>query len=111
MEFRQIDEGFAVAGQISEADIPAIAAAGFKTLICNRPDSEEGAVPHDRIEIAARGAGLEFGFIPVVSGAVTIDNVTEMSKALDAFPQPVLAYCRSGARCTNLYGLVQQMKG
>ena len=31
--------------------------------------------------------------------------------ALDGAQAPVLAYCRSGARCTNLFGLVQQMKG
>lgn len=111
MQFRQIDEGFAVAGQISAGDVQAIADAGFKSLICNRPDAEPGAVPHDAIEQAARDAGLEFRFIPVAGSGITQGNVTEMAGALDGLPRPVLAYCRSGARCMNLYMLVNQMRG
>lgn len=111
MEIRQIDDGFAVAGQISAADIATIAGYGFKTLISNRPDAEAGAVPHDGIRAAAEAAGLKFLYIPVVSGAITQDNVTEMAAALSDAEQPVLAYCRSGARCANLYGFVQAMNG
>jgi uncharacterized protein (TIGR01244 family) len=42
---------------------------------------------------------------------VTQDNVSDMAAALAALPRPVLAYCRTGGRCTNLYGLVQQTAG
>ncbi|PSM18656.1 MULTISPECIES: TIGR01244 family sulfur transferase [Nitratireductor] len=111
MEIRQINQDFAVAGQIGAEHVQAIADAGFKSVVCNRPDSEEGAVPHDEVEAAVRAAGLEFRFIPVVSGAVTQDNVSEMAAALSALPRPVLAYCRTGGRCMNLYGLVQQTAG
>jgi len=68
-------------------------------------------VPHDNIRKAAERAGLNFVYIPVVSGAITADNVRDMKSALDQAQAPVLAYCRSGGRCTNLFGLVQQMKG
>ncbi len=108
MDIRQINDDFAVTGQISADHVQAIADAGFKSLVCNRPDSEDGAVPHDGIEAAAKSAGLEFRFIPVVSGAITEDDVREMGSALQTLPKPVLAYCRTGGRCTNLYGLVQQ---
>ncbi|MVA99533.1 TIGR01244 family phosphatase [Nitratireductor sp. CAU 1489] len=111
MEIRQINQDFAVAGQIGAEHIQAIADAGFKSVVCNRPDTEDGAVPHAEVEAAVRAAGLEFRFIPVVSGAVTEDNVSEMSAALATLPRPVLAYCRTGGRCTNLYGLVQQTAG
>ena len=108
MEIRQITEDYSVAPQIGVEHVPLIKAAGFRSIISNRPDSEDGAVPHDAIEAAAREAGLEFRFIPVVSGQITQANVDDQAAALAALPRPVLAYCRSGARCTNLFGLVQQ---
>ena len=111
MDLRQITEDYAVAGQIGAGDIAAIKQAGFRSVIANRPDAEDGAVPHDDIERAARAAGLEFRYIPVVSGQLTQDNVDEQARALAEMPKPVLAYCRSGARCTNLYMLVRQQHG
>lgn len=108
MEIRNINDDIAVAPQIGPEDVQAIADAGFRSIVCNRPDSEDGAVPHDRVEAAAKAAGLEFRFIPVVSGAITDENVRDMSAALKSLPTPVLAYCRTGGRCMNLYGLVQQ---
>jgi len=111
MEIRRVNEDFAVTGQIAPVQVGEIANAGFKSIVCNRPDTEDGAIPHDAVEEAARAAGLEFRFLPVVSGAITEDNVKDMAAILEALPRPVLAYCRSGARCLNLYGLVQQTKG
>jgi uncharacterized protein (TIGR01244 family) len=111
MEIRPIADGFSVTGQITVDDVKTIADAGYRTLISNRPDSEDGAVPHDDIRKVAEAAGLTFAYIPVVSGAMTADNVRDMAAALDEAEAPVLAYCRSGTRCTNLFGLVQQMKG
>jgi uncharacterized protein (TIGR01244 family) len=111
VEIRQITEDYSVAPQIEAADVAAIKAAGFKSIISNRPDAEDGAVPHGEIEAAARAAGLEFRYIPVISGQMTGENVTDQAAALESLPSPVLAYCRSGTRCTNLFGLVQQARG
>ncbi len=111
MDIRQITPDYSVAPQIGLDDVAAIQAAGFRSVISNRPDTEDGAVPHDAVEEAVKAAGLEFRYIPVISGQVTEDNVRDQADALDTLPKPVLAYCRSGARCTNLYMLVQQFKG
>lgn len=112
MDIRQVTEDYAVAGQLTADDVPAIAAAGFRTLICNRPDDEQpGQPPASEIEAAAKANGLEYRFIPVVSGQLTQQDVSEMAKALDEVPGPILAYCRSGARSTNLYMLAKQMRG
>lgn len=110
MEYRQITDDYAVAGQIGPHDIPAIKAAGFKTVICNRPDAEDGAVPHVSVERAVKAAGLKFRYIPVISGAITPENVQEQAEALADLEAPVFAYCRSGARCTNLFMMVQQAR-
>lgn len=107
MEARMIADGFAVAGQIGIEHVQAIANYGFKSLICNRPDHEEGAVAHDAIEAAALQAGMQFHFLPVVSGAITAENAAEMARIIRSAPKPILAYCRTGGRCTNLFALAQ----
>lgn len=109
MEIRQITESYSVSPQISAADVPAIKQAGFKSVICNRPDSEHpGEAPADAVQKAAEEAGLAFRYIPVVSGAITPQNVADQAAALEALDGPVLAYCRSGARCTNLFAAMNQ---
>lgn len=111
MQYRQIAEDYAVSPQIRAEDIPLIKEAGFRSVICNRPDGEDPGQPSaDEIRAAAEAAGLEFRWVPVISGQMTPENVEEQAKALDELPGPVFAYCRSGTRCTNLYAGVTQMK-
>lgn len=111
MEYRKINDDFAVTGQITADDIPTIKAAGYRSVISNRPDREDGTVPHEGIEAAAKAAGLEFRYIPVVSGAITPEDVEKMAVALDEMGGPIFAYCRSGARSTNLYMMAKQLRG
>jgi uncharacterized protein (TIGR01244 family) len=112
MQYRQIADGYAVSPQITPGDVAAIKAAGFKSVICNRPDGEQPDQPSaDLIKAAVEAAGLSFRFIPVVSGQMNADNVEDQAKALEELEGPVFAYCRSGTRCTNLYAAIQQAKG
>ncbi|MEZ2333808.1 TIGR01244 family sulfur transferase [Mesorhizobium sp. RCC_202] len=112
MEYRQISDDYSVSGQIQPQDIAAIKDAGFKSVICNRPDDEQPGQPSaESVKAAAEAAGLTFRYIPVISGQITQDNVDDQAKALNELEGPVFAYCRSGARCTNLYGLIQQQRG
>jgi len=111
MNYRQIADDYAVSPQISVEDVAAIKAAGFKSVICNRPDNEDPGQPSaDTIKAAVEAAGLQFLWIPVISGQLTAENVEDQADALQSLPGPVFAYCRSGTRCTNLYALVQQAK-
>lgn len=110
MEIRRVNDDFSVTGQIGPEAVQEIVAAGFKSIVCNRPDTEDGSIPHDEVEVAARAAGIEFHFLPVVSGSITDEQVKQMSALLDSLPTPVLAYCRSGGRCINLYSMVQAAK-
>lgn len=112
MEIRQITDDYSVSGQITADEVAAIKAAGFKSVICNRPDDEQPGQPSaDSIRTAVEAAGLAFRHIPVISGQMTVDNVTDMAGALDEMQGPVFAYCRSGTRCTNLYMAIQQSRG
>ena len=85
MEIRQITEDYSVAPQIGVEHLPQIKAAGFRSVVCNRPDAEDGAVPHDEIAAAAREAGLEFRYIPVVSGQMTQQNVEDQAAVANLY--------------------------
>lgn len=112
MEIRQISEDYSVTGQIVPADVAQIRAAGFRSVICNRPDGEQVDQPaQDEVRAAVEAAGMTYRYIPVVSGQMTADNVADQASALEELPTPVLAYCRSGGRCTNLFLAIQQSKG
>jgi uncharacterized protein (TIGR01244 family) len=105
---QKITDDFTVCPQIAPGDVAQIAASGFRSVICNRPDGESpDQTPVALIEDEVRKAGLEFRFIPVVSGAMTQDDVDAMAAALSELPAPVFAYCRSGTRCGILFRAVQ----
>ena len=106
MDFRRLSDTYAVCGQITAADVPAIVKAGYRSVMCNRPDGEQPGQPaYAEIEAAALAQGLAFRHVPVVSGMVTADNVADFDKALAELPAPLFAYCRSGARCTSLWSM------
>ncbi|MFO7771469.1 TIGR01244 family phosphatase [Roseovarius gahaiensis] len=107
MDIRQITPDYAVSPQIKAQDIPDIKAAGFRSIMCNRPDGEEFGQPDfDAIAKAAQDAGLEVRCVPIVSGMVTPQAAQDFATALDQMPKPMLAYCRSGTRCTMLWSIV-----
>lgn len=108
--YRQLSENFVVAAQITTADIAAIKAAGFKTIICTRPDHEDPGQPTAQsIGDAAAAEGLSFISIPVEGGqAPSSDAVIEMQEALNTLPGPIFSYCRSGNRAGQLWMLATQ---
>ncbi|WP_126976542.1 TIGR01244 family sulfur transferase [Frigidibacter oleivorans] len=107
MDIRPVVPGFAAAPQLQPEDMAAVAAQGFRTVICNRPDDEQPGQP-DRasMEAAARAAGMEYRFLPIAQGFPPA-MIEGMRAALDDCPGPVLAYCRSGTRSTFLWALAE----
>jgi uncharacterized protein (TIGR01244 family) len=101
----QHTEHFATAPQISPQDMAAIAALGFHTIINNRPDGEGGTEQptSDTMALAARAAGLAYHYLPVISGQITSEQVAQFAALMEGAPGPVLAFCRSGARSTNIW--------
>lgn len=108
MDIKEITKRLSVSPQITAADIPAVAAAGFRAIICNRPDGEGADQPtFEEIETAAKAAGLETRYLPIVSGKVGDNDAADFGAALDALPGPILAYCRTGTRSATLWSLSQ----
>lgn len=106
MDPRKISDTLAVAPQISPEDVADLAARGYRAIICNRPDGEGSDQPgFDEIAAAARVAGLEVRYLPVVSGKVSDEDAAAFGAALRDLPGPVLAYCRTGTRSATLWSL------
>lgn len=108
MEIRPITPRYAVSPQITVEDVPAIAAAGFVKVICNRPNAE---VPHDMqsdaIGQAVRAAGMEYEVLELTHQTMTPSNVALQRELSESCSGPVLAYCASGTRCSVVWALGQ----
>jgi uncharacterized protein (TIGR01244 family) len=106
MDIRRLTATYAVSPQIAPEDMATIRAAGFTTIIDNRPDGEiPGHLHTAAMRAAAEAAGLAFVVNPVIGGAMTMDNVTAQGSAIDAAAGPVLAYCASGNRSSQVWAL------
>lgn len=108
MDIRAITPTYAVSPQIDPGDMPAIKAAGYSTIICNRPDDEIAfELQAATMRIAAEAADIAFHVIPVTHQTLNMDMVRDQMAILDAAPGPVLAYCASGTRSSIVWSLGQ----
>jgi sulfide:quinone oxidoreductase len=100
----RITPSLSVADQIDERDVQTLAQAGVRAIICNRPDSE-GGTPSERIRAACERHGVKFFSQPVgYAGLAEADGDT-FGRILQQCDEPVVAYCRSGRRCTALWAI------
>ncbi|MGX0904862.1 sulfide:quinone oxidoreductase [Roseovarius sp. MBR-79] len=106
MDIKKITDALSVSPQIAPGDLAAIKAAGFRAVICNRPDGEGADQPNfEEIEAAARAQGLEARYLPITAGMVRDQDAGDFGRALRELPGPVLAYCRTGTRSATLWSL------
>ena len=85
MEIRSLTPDYAVSPQITPAEIAAVKAAGFTTVIDNRPDAEIPAeVQTEAMRRAVEAAGLTFVANPVIGGAISDENVRAQGAAIAA---------------------------
>ena len=105
LPFRPIASDVCVAPQLKPEAMAEAARAGFRSVVNNRPDFEEGPgqPTNASIEAAARAAGLEYRFLPVHSAYQSPEEIVAFAQLLSELPRPILAFCRSGARSTRLF--------
>lgn len=103
MAFKSVNERISVAPQIKVEHLRDIAAAGFRSIVCNRPDGEEAGQPAAAdLAAAAEAQGLRFAHLPVAADMIGEADIAAMERALGELPGPILAFCRSGARSERL---------
>lgn len=113
MAILKLSDQLYISPQISEADAAKAAALGIQTVICNRPDGEEDGQP-TVAEAAAwlAEAGIEqFRHQPVIAPQINAADVAAFQQLLTESAAPVLAYCRTGTRCSLLWAYHQVQNG
>ncbi|WP_169566368.1 bifunctional protein tyrosine phosphatase family protein/NAD(P)/FAD-dependent oxidoreductase [Sneathiella limimaris] len=106
MDIKKIDDELSVSPQILASDLKALKEAGFKSIICNRPDGEGNDQPSfSEIEAEAQKLGLQAFYQPVQTGKVTDEDAETFAGIYASAPKPAFAYCRSGTRSTTLWAL------
>jgi uncharacterized protein (TIGR01244 family) len=104
MNIVKLTDSIGVSAQIRPQDVAAIAAAGYKVLINNRPDGEDHDQPTSaELAAAAEAAGLEYHYMPLTAASFPGHHFDAMADFLDDQDYPVLAFCRTGTRSTNVW--------
>src|SRR5437762_12712326 len=100
IQVQQLSDDVCVAPQLGPEAIAALAQAGFKSVINNRPDFDGGPnqPTNSSIEAAAKAAGQAYAFLPVAPNYRSPEEVARFAELMAALPKPILAFCRSGAR-------------
>ena len=113
LQASRLNAEIAVAPQLSPDAMGAAAAAGYRSVINNRPDFEGGPEQPTSaaMQAAAEAAGLTYAFLPVAGAFQTPEQAQAMADLMERLPKPVLAFCRSGARSGRLYAMACQLKG
>jgi len=91
MSIQKLADNLYIAPQLTEADVQEAAKLGKSWL---------------------EAAGIrEHHHQPVVASAINAADVAAFQNLLKSVPQPVLAYCRTGTRCSLLWGYHQVQNG
>ncbi|MGB0798828.1 MAG: TIGR01244 family sulfur transferase, partial [Planktomarina sp.] len=108
MKINIISPTYSVAPQIEATDMTAIAEAGYKSVICNRPDHENHPDAHMSVMAqSAADAGLTFAQHPFDSASFSSAVIDQQRQLLSELPGPILAYCATGTRCSIVWAFMQ----
>ena len=105
----RITEDYTASAQITTDDVESIADAGFKAVVCNRPDHEDPGQPTAaEIASACERHGLSFHHIPIIGSQLLLETVEAMRDVMISTDGPVFAYCRSGTRSAVVWQYAAQ---
>lgn len=103
---KPLDDKLFVGPSLTAEDVATLAAQGFKSIICNRPDGEAGVVAtSEQIGTLAAAENIEFAYVPLADLNPQESHVRATSKFLESLPGPIYAYCKTGGRAAALWAL------
>ena len=93
-----------VAGQMTTDKFQQLIKAGFKSVIVNRPDQEQGnTVSVAQLRQITEQSQVSVIYQPILSGKISQTDVIEFAKYYNELPKPILMVCRSGSRSSILF--------
>lgn len=113
MHFFRLTDNLYISPQINRNDAAEAAKLGITTVICNRPDQEEPGQPAFAEAAAwfAEAGITDIRHQPVIAPQITADDAKAFAEQLETSRGPVLAYCRTGTRCSLLWAINQVEQG
>lgn len=111
LQITKYSEDFSSCPQINPDDIAEIKSLGFKAIINARPDYEGGNNQplSEDIKAAAEKAGLMYIHTPVIPSNIGADDIQTCAHFLTSAPTPILGFCKTGMRASNLYQSAQKL--
>ena len=112
LSVEMISPNLHVSGQISVSDVVQLALRGYRSIVCNRPDDEDGGMhpSHRALQAQCEAVGLQFFYYPVSPVAQSEQQVRDMCEILRSVDEPTLVYCRSGRRSRALIALGEKLR-
>lgn len=108
MHTKSLSPDLSVTEQVTPEQIRAAKATGFRAIINSRPDREEAGQPLSaELEAAAKAAGLDYYYIPVIPSQFGDAQIEAFCDAAGSCRKPALAFCKSGMRAISLWALSQ----
>lgn len=100
-----LNNELSVAGQMTKEKFSLLLKQhGFKSIIVNRPDQEQGnVVTVNELRNIAEKSQVSVIYQPVVNGKISQTDITEFAKYYNELPKPILMICRSGSRSSALF--------
>ena len=108
----ELAPGVTATGALTRDNIEALAAAGTKVIVNNRPDGEDpGQLPAAEARRLCAAHGIAYHHIPFVAATLTKAQIEEFAKVLKGAAGPLVAHCRSGTRSTMIWALTRLKEG
>jgi sulfide:quinone oxidoreductase len=108
----ELEPGLSAAGALDRSNIEALAQAGIRTIVNNRPDGEDpGQLPAAEARRIAEGLGILYQHIPVTAASLSRADVDAFAAVLATAPTPLVFHCRSGTRSALLWALARMRDG
>jgi sulfide:quinone oxidoreductase len=99
-----------VSGQLYEHDVRLAAKQGVRSIMNNRPDGEAPGQPLNAdLQTVAEELGMTYAYVPVNTKSFTQDDLNEFAKTCDELERPLLLFCRSGARSTQVWEMAEDL--
>ena len=101
---RALSNQLSVSGNMNSQKFQSLMQSGFKSVIVNRPDQEQGnQISVGQLRNIAEKSQISVIYQPIQSGKISTTDVQEFAKYYNELPKPILMVCRSGSRSSSLY--------
>ena len=108
----ELAPGVTATGALTRDNIEALAAAGTKVIVNNRPDGEDpGQLTAEEARKLCAAHGIAYHHIPFVAATLTRADIDAFATALKNAAGPLVAHCRSGTRSTMIWALTRLREG